>query len=94
MVLSQRMCRLYTLSRIYASGMEDIVRMGIVDFRKNVGNRVDAAHFLKEPTIITKGLHEEPRAMLIPYEWLHELEEALQAQGIEPPPKGTNQAKD
>ena len=64
--------------------------MGIVDFRAEVGKRVDAAHFLKEPTIITKGLYEEPRAALIPYEWYEVLEEALRSRGIEVPPATTN----
>jgi hypothetical protein len=65
--------------------MEAIRRMGIVDFRAEVGKRVDAAHYLKEPTIITKGLHEEPRAVLIPYDWYETLAEALRARGIAPP---------
>lgn len=79
------MHRAYSLYRIYTSGMEGIKRMGIVDFRRDVGKRVDAAHFLKEPTIITKGLREEPRAVLIPYEWWDLLEHVLQEQGIEVP---------
>lgn len=65
--------------------MEGIKRMGIVDFRAEVGKRVDAAHYLSEPTIVTKGLHEEPRAVLIPFEWYGDLKEVLAARGIEVP---------
>jgi prevent-host-death family protein len=49
--------------------------MGSRELRDNLGSRIDAAHFLHEPTIITRN--GEPRAVLIPYsEWLalHEVE--------------------
>ncbi len=49
--------------------------MGSRELRDNLGSRIDAAHFLDEPTIITHN--GEPRAVLIPYsEWLasHEVE--------------------
>lgn len=65
--------------------MEGIKRMGIVDFRAKAGERVDAAYFLKELTIVTKGIREDPRALLIPYEWREILEEALTARGIPVP---------
>lgn len=68
--------------------------MGIVDFRAEVGKRVDAAHFLKEPTIITKGTHEEPRATLIPHEWWPILVEALEAQGIQVPAAATGHSEE
>lgn len=68
--------------------------MGIVDFRAEVGKRVDAAHYLKEPTIITKGAHEEPRAVLIPYDWYEGLEYMLRERGIELPPATTTRAED
>jgi hypothetical protein len=65
--------------------MEGVKRMGIVDFRADVGRRVDAAHFGKEMTVVTKGSNEEPRALLIPYEWREILLEGLAARGIVPP---------
>lgn len=43
--------------------------MGTVEFREQIAHRVDSAHFLHEPTIITRN--GEPRAVLIPYsDWL------------------------
>lgn len=68
--------------------------MGIVDFRAEVGKRVDAAHFLKQMTTVTKGPHEEPRATLIPHDWVPILLEALAARGIEVPDATTSQAED
>lgn len=52
----------------YHVGM-NVTRMGTRELRDNLGHRVDAAHFLGEPTIIDKN--GEPRAVLISYaEWL------------------------
>jgi hypothetical protein len=85
MVVELELYGLYTLYGRYRQCMEDIKRMGIVDFRAEVGKRVDAAHYLKESTIVTKGLHEEPRAALIPFEWYGILVEALAARGIHVP---------
>jgi hypothetical protein len=65
--------------------MEGVKRMGIVDFRQEVGRRVDAAHYGREMTVVTKGNNEEPRALLIPYAWREILERALAAEGITPP---------
>lgn len=65
--------------------MEGIKRMGIVDFRADVGRRVDAAHFGHEMTVVTKGSNEEPRALLIPHAWKDILLEALAARGVVPP---------
>ena len=43
--------------------------MGTRELREQVGHRVDAAHFLREPTVITRN--GEPRAVLISYaDWL------------------------
>ena len=46
--------------------MSDAVRMGTKELRDQIGRRVDAAHFLHEPTIITRN--GEPRAVMISYE--------------------------
>jgi prevent-host-death family protein len=37
------------------------------ELRDHLGRRIDAAHFLGEPTVITKN--GEPRAVLVPYDW-------------------------
>jgi prevent-host-death family protein len=43
--------------------------MGTAEFRDQLGPRVDAAHFMHEPTVVTRN--GEPRAVLIAYsEWL------------------------
>jgi len=41
--------------------------MGVREFRAIAGRRIDAAHFLNQPTIITKN--DEPRAVLVSYAW-------------------------
>ena len=58
---------MYTMRRVYAVGMADIMHIGTKDLRNEIGRRVDAAHFLGEPTIITKN--NEPRAVLVSYAW-------------------------
>lgn len=49
--------------------------MGIAEVREQIGRRVDAAHFLGEPTVIEKN--GEPRAVLIPYTQWAELRRLL-----------------
>jgi len=63
--------------------MKDVETMGIIDLRRNLGRRIDAAFFHKEPTIIKNEKKNEPRAALIPYEWLEELYER-RAKDVEP----------
>jgi PHD/YefM family antitoxin component YafN of YafNO toxin-antitoxin module len=46
--------------------MEDIRKMGIVELRPILGDRVDAAFYQREPTIITKN--DKPRAVLASYD--------------------------
>lgn len=41
--------------------------MGIADLRPVLGERVDAAYFQGEPTVITKN--DKPRAAIVPYAW-------------------------
>lgn len=41
--------------------------MGIKDLRSNLGNRVDAAYFLGESTVVTKN--DQARAVLVPHGW-------------------------
>jgi prevent-host-death family protein len=58
----------YIVELTYTLDMDDIVRMGTKEFRDDIGHRVEAAHFRREPTIVTRN--DEPRAVLISYaEW-------------------------
>jgi prevent-host-death family protein len=46
-----------------------VTTMGAREFREKLGQRIDAAHWKGEPTIVEKN--GDPRAVLIPYaEWL------------------------
>lgn len=68
----------YSMYGTYASYlmcMKDVETMGIIELRKNLGRRIDAAFFHKEPTVIKNEKKNEPRAALIPHEWLEELYE-------------------
>lgn len=54
--------------------MEGIRKMGIVELRPVLGDRVDAAYFNGEPTIITKN--DKPRAVIASYDqWASDREE-------------------
>jgi len=45
--------------------------MGIVDLRPVLGERVDAAYYAQELTVITKK--GKKRAAIVPYEWVEKL---------------------
>lgn len=47
--------------------------MGIREIRRDIGSAVDRAHYLKEPTVITKN--GKDLAFIGPHEWLTELEQ-------------------
>lgn len=49
--------------------------MPLVEARDALGQRVDAAHYADEATVITKN--GQPRAVLVSYEWWSELTEKL-----------------
>jgi hypothetical protein len=54
--------------------MEEPRKMKIIEIRPVLGERVDAAFFHREPTVITKN--DKPRAILASYEqWLQQNEE-------------------
>jgi hypothetical protein len=53
--------------------MKDVEVMGIIELRRNLGRRIDAAFFFKEPTVIQNEKKNERRAALVPFEWLEEL---------------------
>lgn len=55
--------------------------MGIVDLRPVLGDRVDAAFYKGDLTVITK--QGKPRAGLVPYEWLVEM---CELKGLPVPP--------
>lgn len=63
------MCTVYTLS------MDELTRMGIREIRERITDRVEAAHFREEPTVVTKNDH--PRAVLVSVDWYEKAVEAL-----------------
>jgi antitoxin (DNA-binding transcriptional repressor) of toxin-antitoxin stability system len=71
--------KVYTVLTSYSEYMGGTPRMGIREIRAGIGERVDAAYFLGEPTIITKN--DKPRAVLVSHAWY---ERACRALGEEP----------
>ena len=67
--------------------MKGIVTMGIMELRRSLGQRIDAAHFHGEPTIIKNEKKNEARAAIVPYAWLVEM---CEKHGI-PVPDGDDQ---
>lgn len=69
---------MYIVYMTYSRRM-DPKTMGTAEFRSQLGPRVDAAHFLREPTIVTRN--GEPRAVLISHaEWLAVFKQARERQ--------------
>ena len=64
--------RMYTM---YTESMDEPQHMGIRDFRTEVTERVEAAHFREEPTVVTKN--GQPRAVLVPVDWYEKALKAL-----------------
>ncbi|RCV49728.1 GIY-YIG nuclease family protein [Marinitenerispora sediminis] len=60
----------------------DITTVPLGIFRQNIPDRVEAAHFRNEATVVTKN--GEPRAALVPYSWLKDLI-SQKGQAEEPP---------
>jgi hypothetical protein len=52
----------------YAMDMLEAKVMGIGDFRKALAERIEAAAFDKEPTVIKHGKRDAARAALVPYD--------------------------
>lgn len=75
------MYMMYIKSSSYLRNMKGVEYMGIVDLRPILGDRVDAAYYSEDVTVITKK--GKPRAGLVPYEWLVEI---CQQHGIPVPP--------
>lgn len=61
----------YMMCILYTRFMDEFQQMGIRDFRAEITERVEAAHFRNEPTVVTKN--GEPRAALVPYSWLKDM---------------------
>jgi hypothetical protein len=53
--------------------MEDTKDMSIGDLRRNLADRLDAAFFRGEATVIRNARRSRPTAALVPYPWLEEL---------------------
>lgn len=51
------------------------MKMGIMDLRKTLGQRIEAAFFHNEATYIEHEKRKEVRAVLVPPAWVDELEE-------------------
>lgn len=54
---------------------DGIVKMGIMDLRKSLGQRIEAAFFHGEATYIEHEKRKEVRAVLVPPAWMAELEQ-------------------
>lgn len=76
------MYTVYTVRMVYRMYMTEQKRMGTRDARAELGRLVDEAHFRNQHVIITKN--EEPRAVLVPYEWWAE-QQARAGSGLTPP---------
>lgn len=61
--------------------MEDVEMMGIMELRGHLGERIEAAYFRNEPTVVKHEKRNQPRAALVPYEWLVELYERRKRDG-------------
>lgn len=48
--------------------------MDIGELRRELGARIEAAHFNKEPTMIRHGKRGDLRAALVPAEWVGRIE--------------------
>jgi prevent-host-death family protein len=64
---------LYRVISLYSRYMDK--QMPLVEVREALGQRVDAAHYADETTIITKN--GQPRAVLVSYEWYRQLTDKL-----------------
>ena len=50
--------------------MDDTQTVGAREARADLGKLIDAAHYGGQHTILTKS--EQPRAVLVPYQWWRE----------------------
>ncbi|KAB8197506.1 hypothetical protein FH608_002845 [Nonomuraea phyllanthi] len=49
------------------------IRMGVRETREKIGERINAAHYLGEPTIVERN--GQPYAVIVSYEWWAEQQE-------------------
>ncbi|MFI7545017.1 type II toxin-antitoxin system Phd/YefM family antitoxin [Actinoplanes sp. NPDC049599] len=47
--------------------MSETPQVAVSDARKEIGKLIDAAHYAGQHTILAKN--DEPRAVLVPYQW-------------------------
>ncbi len=66
---------MYSTYARYLTHMKGVIKMGIMDLRKTLGQRIEAAFFHNEATYIEHGKKGEVRAALVPPGWVDELEE-------------------
>lgn len=59
----------------YLMNMTGGIKMGIMDLRRSLGQRIEAAFFHGEATYIEHEKRKEVRAVLVPPAWVDELEE-------------------
>lgn len=73
---------------MYTSNLTNVeyTVMDIAELRRKLGQRIEAAHFGKEPTMIRHGKRGELRAALVPAEWVEELLR-LRGEQTEPNPE-------
>jgi predicted unusual protein kinase regulating ubiquinone biosynthesis (AarF/ABC1/UbiB family) len=66
---------MYSTYASYLMYMTGGKKMGIMELRKALGQRIEAAFFHNEATFIEHGKKGEVRAALVPPAWVEELEE-------------------
>jgi hypothetical protein len=71
-VVAYAMCVTYAN---YSTDMTGGKKMGIMELRRALGQRIEAAFFHNEATFIEHGKKGEVRAALVPPAWVAELEE-------------------
>lgn len=75
---------MYTLYPAYPVDMSDTRTLGSRDARAELGHLIDQAHYTGKHVILTKS--DEPRAVLVSYEWwLEKQTEAEAESGLTPP---------
>lgn len=60
-----RVVTVHTCTMMYSDGMTE--RISATEFKSVLGERIDAAHYDRDDTIITKA--GRPHAALVSYEW-------------------------
>jgi hypothetical protein len=56
----------------YRMNMKGVTTMGIMGLRTRLAERIEAAFFHGEHTVVKNERRDEPRAVLVPYTWWFE----------------------